>query len=225
MSEVTSPACIKEPLLPARLSAKRPIQLKEEITAFKRRRILEEASNLFFTEGYDTTTLDAVAERLNVSKPFIYSYYKNKGELLSEICQTGIKLSLLALEQSLAVEGTATDKLKAVVERVARIIIENQRYISIYLREEKSLDPDDARRIRLMRHHFDELLGDLLENGCKSGEFGIAEPSRTAIWVSGLLTWIALWYHEGGSWSETEVVMDALTMIMKMVAPGRPPRG
>jgi len=216
---------IEEPHLPARLSGKRPVQLKEEIAAFKRRRILEEASHLFFTEGYDTTTLDAVAERLHVSKPFIYSYYKNKSELLYEICQTGIKLSLSALEQSIAVEGTASDKLKAVVERVARIIIENQRYISIYLREEKSLDADDARRIRMMRHHFDELLGDLLEKGCKTGEFGIQNPSRAAIWVSGLLTWIALWYHEGGSWSETEVVMDALTMVMKMVAPGRPYRG
>ncbi len=211
--------------MPTRTSGQRPVQLKEEIAAFKRRRILEEASHLFSTEGYDTTTLDKVADRLNVSKPFIYTYYKNKGELLFEICQTGIKLSLVALEQSLAVEGTATDKLKAVVERVARIIIENQRYISIYLREEKRLDPDDARSIRVMRHHFDELLGDLLDKGCKSGEFGIQDPSRAAIWVSGLLTWIALWYHEGGSWSATEVVMDALTMVMKMVSPGRAYRG
>lgn len=209
--------------MPARISP--PRQLKEEIAAFKRRRILEEASYLFFTQGYDATTLDMVAERLDVTKPFIYSYYKNKGELLYEVCQTGIRLSLSVLEQSLAVDGSATDKLKTVVERVARIIIENQRYISVYLREEKSLDPDQARSIRVMRHHFDELLGDLLEKGAKSGEFDVAKPSRTAIWVSGLLTWIALWYHEGGSWSATEVVMDALTMVMKMVAPGRPHRG
>lgn len=211
--------------MPAKLSASRPIQLKEEIAAYKRRRILEETSYLFFTQGYDATTLDAVAERLNVTKPFIYSYYKNKGELLFEVCQTGIKLSLSALEQALVVEGSATDQLKAVVERVARIIVENQRYISVYLREEMSLDPDDARRIRVMRHNFDELLGDLLEKGRKSGEFGIQDPSRTAIWVSGLLSWIALWYHDGGRWSATEVVMDAISMVMKMVAPGRPYRG
>lgn len=199
--------------------------LKQEVAAYKRRRILEEATGLFFTNGFDSSTLDAVAERLDVTKPFIYSYYKNKGDLLREVCQTGIRLSLAALEEALAVDGTATEQLKLVVERVARIIIENQRYISVYLREEKNLDPVDARAIREMRHHFDELLGDLLEKGKKAGEFDIDDPSRSAIWVSGLLSWIALWYHEGGHWSATEVVMDAINMVMKMVLPRSPLRG
>ena len=192
-------------------------QLKNEITDYKRRRILEEASHFFFANGYEATTLDSVAEQLNVTKPFIYSYYKNKGELLYEVCQTGIQLSLTALEDSLAVEGNATEQLKTVVERVARIIIENQRYVTVYLREEKSLLPEDARRIRDLRHTFDSKLAALLEKGKRTGEFDVADPSRTAIWVSGLLSWIALWYHDGGRWSATEVVMDAITMVQKMV--------
>ena len=200
--------------------ARKSIQLKDEITAYKRRRILEEASHLFFANGYETTTLDAVAEQLNVTKPFIYSYYKNKSELLYEICQTGIQLSLTVLEEALSIEGTATEQLKVVAERVARIIIENQRYISVYLREEMSLEPEDARHIRELRHQFDLQLSELLEKGKRTGEFDIQHPSRTAIWVSGLLTWIALWYHDGGHWSATEVVMDAINMVMKMVLPG-----
>lgn len=196
-------------------------QLKDEITAYKRRRILEEASHFFFANGYEATTLDSIAEQLNVTKPFIYSYYKNKGELLYEICQTGIQLSLTALEEALAVEGTPTEQLKILVERVARIIIENQRYISVYLREEKCLLPEDARRIRNLRHTFDTKLSALLEKGKQTGEFELAQPSRTAIWVSGLLSWIALWYNDGGHWSATEVVMDAITMVQKMVQPAR----
>jgi AcrR family transcriptional regulator len=207
------------------LKVRKSTQLKDEIAAYKRRRILEEASHLFYTYGYETTTLDAVAEQLNVTKPFIYSYYKNKGELLYEICQTGIQLSLNVLEEALSIEGTATERLKMVAERVARIIIENQRYISVYLREEKSLDVEDARRIRDLRHKFDLQLSDLLEKGKRTGEFDIRHPSQTAIWVSGLLTWIALWYHDGGRWSATEVVMDAINMIMKMVLPGTAQRG
>ena len=207
------------------LKVRKSTQLKDEIAAYKRRHILEEASHLFYTHGYETTTLDAVAEQLNVTKPFIYSYYKNKGELLYEICQTGIQLSLNVLEEALSIEGTATERLKMVAERVARIIIENKRYISVYLREEKSLDVDDARRIRDLRHQFDLQLSDLLEKGKRTGEFDIRHPSQTAIWVSGLLTWIALWYHDGGRWSATEVVMDAINMVMKMVLPGTAQRG
>ncbi len=212
-------APVREELLDKPKKKRAASQLKDEITAYKRRRILEEASHFFFANGYEATTLDSVAEQLNVTKPFIYSYYKNKGELLYEICQTGIQLSLTALEEALAVEGTATEQLKIVVERVARIIIANQRYVTVYLREEKSLMPEDARRIRDLRHTFDTKLAALLEKGKRSGEFDVAAPSRTAIWVSGLLSWIALWYHDGGRWSATEVVMDAITMVQKMVQP------
>lgn len=199
--------------------ARKPTQLKNEVAAYKRRRIVEEASHLFFTNGYEATTLDAVAEQLHVTKPFIYSYYRNKSELLSEICQTGIQLSLTALEDALAIDGAATEQLKMVVERVARIIIENQKYISVYQREEKSLDPDDARRIRDLRHQFDRLLSQLLNKGKKLGEFEFDDASRTAIWISGLLSWIANWYHDGGRWSATEVVMDAITVVMRIVVP------
>jgi AcrR family transcriptional regulator len=204
--------------------ARKPTQLKTEVAAYKRRRIVEEASHLFFANGYEATTLDAVAEQLHVTKPFIYSYYRNKSELLSEICQTGIQLSLTALEDALAIDGAATEQLKMVVERVARIIIENQKYISVYQREEKSLDPDDARRIRALRHRFDQLLGQLLDKGKKLGEFEFEDSSRTAIWISGLLSWIANWYHDGGHWSATEVVMDAIKVAMRIVAP-RPKLG
>lgn len=198
-------------------AARKPTQLKNEVAAYKRRRIVEEASHLFFANGYEATTLDAVAEQLHVTKPFIYSYYRNKGELLSEICQMGIQLSLSALEDALKVDGTATEQLKMVVERVARIIIENQKYISVYQREEKSLDPVDARRIRELRHQFDHQLAELLEHGRRRGEFEFDDASRTAIWVSGVLSWIANWYHDGGRWSATEVVMDAINVAMRIV--------
>ena len=50
----------------------KPPQLKTEVQEFKRLRILEEARELFFSQGYEATTLDAIAERLHVTKPFIY---------------------------------------------------------------------------------------------------------------------------------------------------------
>ena len=207
----------------AKAAKRQTAPLKNEIAAYKRRRIVEEASLLFFKSGYEATTLDAVAEQLQVTKPFIYSYYRNKSELLFEICQVGIQLSLTALEDALAVEGTATEQLKMVVERVARIIIENQRYISVYQREEMSLEPDEARRIRLLRHQFDQKLSALLQKGKAAGEFEFEDASRAAIWISGLLSWIANWYHEGGRWSATEVVMDAITMVMKITLPSTKP--
>ena len=75
--------------------------IKDEVSALKRQRILEEASRLFFEKGYSGSTLEALAGRLEVTKPFIYSYYASKADLLSAICETGITLSLVELEKAL----------------------------------------------------------------------------------------------------------------------------
>ena len=46
----------------AKAGKRQTAPLKNEIAAYKRRRIVEEASLLFFKSGYEATTLDAVAE-------------------------------------------------------------------------------------------------------------------------------------------------------------------
>ncbi|MBZ0325170.1 MAG: TetR/AcrR family transcriptional regulator, partial [Alphaproteobacteria bacterium] len=48
--------------------------IREELRAFRKDRILYEAAELFYERGYTGTTLDAIAERLEVTKPFIYYY-------------------------------------------------------------------------------------------------------------------------------------------------------
>ena len=66
--------------------------LRAEVSDFKRLRIREEACDLFFMRGYESTTLDAVAQQLEVTKPFIYSYYATKSDLLYDICRLGISM-------------------------------------------------------------------------------------------------------------------------------------
>ncbi|WP_296717622.1 TetR/AcrR family transcriptional regulator [Erythrobacter sp.] len=195
--------------------------IRKEIAAFKRQRILEVASELFARHGYESTTLDEVAARIEVTKPFIYSYYSNKGELLREICERGIRLSTAALEAALAEPASPTEQLHEIVRAVGRIIVDNRDYISVYQAEEKNLTTEDARKIRALRHEFDLRLTELLEKGRSSGEFDIQHAQRSALWIGGLLTWIASWYHEGGKWSAEEIIEDAVYTVNKIVMPRR----
>jgi AcrR family transcriptional regulator len=198
-------------------ATRKPKKLKVEIAAYKRRLILEEACHLFFNQGYTTTTLDQVSERLNVTKPFIYSYYRNKGEILSEICQRGITLALDVQAEALAAKGTPTVRMKLLVERTAKIIIENQEFIVVYQREEKNLAPADARRIRDLRHRFDQNVAQLLEEGKRAGEFDIVDPAMTAVWIGGLLSWISLWYNPEGQRTPSDVIRHALDTVDRIV--------
>lgn len=191
--------------------------LKAELTEFKRRRIREEASHLFFRNGYEGTTIDAIADQLQVTKPFIYSYYGNKGEILHDIARVGISLSLVALERCLDGSGSTWDRLKSVVDQVTRIVIENQEYIVVYQREEKNLAARQARSIREQRSRFDHKLAELLLGGEQSGEFQLADARLTATTIGGMMSWVALWYQPGGHWSEAEIITHVIRSVERLV--------
>lgn len=51
----------------------------------KRRAILEAAGRLFLERGFNATSMDAIAEAAPVSKPTLYSHFKDKGDLFGAV--------------------------------------------------------------------------------------------------------------------------------------------
>ena len=192
--------------------------LKHEVTDFKRRRIREEASHLFFQLGYEGTTLDAIAQRLDVTKPFLYTHYANKAELLHDICRTGILQSLAAIDPILDDNtATATERLGRLVEAVLAIIFDYQEFIVVYEREEKNLDETQAREIREHRSLFDHKVATLLEQGRRSEEFEVIDAVLTANTIGGMMTWVALWYRAGGKRTRHQIISHTLRMVFAAV--------
>ena len=191
--------------------------LKSEVSDFKRRRIREEACSLFFERGYESTTLDAVAQALEVTKPFIYSYYSNKSDLLYDICRLGIELSLEAIQGVAALDRPPSDRLRKVVESVLAIIFEYRKFIVVYEREEKNLDGTKAREIRDLRKLFDHQLADLLTEGDRLGDFQIVDPVLTATTIGGMITWVAQWYSPEGKRSRLDITNHTLMMVEAVV--------
>ena len=194
-------------------------ELKSEVVAFKRRRILEVSAHLFFEQGYEGTTLDEIADKLQVTKPYLYSYFQNKAEILFEICQTGIRKSLAALDEALALEGSPTRRLKAAVERVALIVIDKREYVAVYAREEKNLPPDKVRQIREMRRSFDQRVAALLKEGVKRGEFSVEDFSVAATTIGGIVSWLPNWYVPAGRLSANEVTAITVRLVERMLQP------
>ena len=195
--------------------------LKHEVTDFKRRRIREEASHLFFQLGYEGTTLDAIAQRLEVTKPFLYTHYANKTELLYDICQTGILQSLNAIQRVMdSPLDSATERLSRLVEEVLDIIFEFQEFIVVYEREEKNLTANQAREIREHRSLFDHKLAEILEQGRETGEFLICDGVLTANTIGGMMTWVALWYRPEGKQTRHQIISHTLRMVDSVVGLG-----
>lgn len=94
--------------------AERRIREKEQ----RRSDIIKVAKNLFFTNGYNITTMDDIANEAELSKGTLYLYFKNKEELAFTIIYENIELIKNMIEKAVRHKGTGLEKIK----RIARII-------------------------------------------------------------------------------------------------------
>lgn len=198
-----------------------PLGIRDEVAALKRERTIAAAVELFYERGYENTTLDAVAERLGVTKPFIYAHFASKGELLAEICSRGIASALRAMEGVLALDLSPTGMLAELGRRFVTAVLESQKHIAIFAREEKNLAPADFDRISNMRRDFDHKLSALLAEGVKAGEFQIADPRLAALAIGGMVSWAYVWYRPNGRLSLPELAEEMSQLLLAM-AQARP---
>lgn len=191
--------------------------IRDEVAALKRTRIIDAAVDLFYTNGYDNTTLEAVGEKLGVTKPFIYSHFKSKAELLGHICSRGIAASLEAIDTVLKGEGTPTQKLERLSRGFVTAVLENQKYIAIFNREEKGLSPQDLAWISDMRREFDRKLTLLLDDGRRSGDFQFGDAHIASLSIGGMVSWAYVWYRDRGRMSIDDVAREMTDLILNMV--------
>jgi AcrR family transcriptional regulator len=200
-------------------------RIRDEVTALKRERTIEAAAELFYERGYENTTLDVVAERMGVFKPFIYAHFNSKMELLAEICSRGIASSLQAIESIRDLRQTPTEKLTLLGQRFVTAVLQSQKHVAIFMREEKNLSPDDYAKISGMRREFDAKLRELLNEGIAAGEFKIKDVHLTALAIGGMVSWAYVWYRPNGRLSERELADVLSSLIQSLVGVGQEGRG
>jgi len=190
--------------------------IRDEVAALKRARTLSAAVELFYENGYENTTLDAVAERLGVTKPFIYAHFASKSELLAEICSRAIASSLEAIDSIMLLDASPTERLGVLAKRFVTAVLESQMYIAIFAREEKNLPKADFDRINNMRRDFDRKLTALLKEGAERKEFKIADPHIAALSIGGMVSWAYVWYRPQGRLSLPQVADEMAELILSL---------
>ncbi len=191
--------------------------IRDAVTRLKRERIISTAVDLFHNHGLGNTTLEAVAEKMNVTKPFIYSHFKSKNSLLAEICSRGIRASLDVMNRIVASEGTATEKVRALARDFMVAVLENQGHIAIYTREQKHLSKEDSEAIDNMRREFDRKFCGLLNEGVATGEFVIDDVQMASLSIGGMVSWSYVWYRPHGRLTQAETAEQISGLVMAMI--------
>lgn len=171
--------------------------LKEELRALKRERIIEEMMNIFKERGYHGATLDLLAERLQVTKPFVYQFFRNKEDLLATVYERGARHLVELIDTALSAALGPAALLRSFVHDFALQNAHSHAVGVVFLQEERNLPPDRLRTIRLVQGEFDAKLTALIEKGVADGSFRVADARLAAAAIIGMVRWIQQWYGRG----------------------------
>jgi AcrR family transcriptional regulator len=190
--------------------------MRAEILAYKRERIIEEAMKLFYERGFNGTTLDDIAAELGVTKPFIYTHFRSKVDLLAALCKPTIEMSLAAVEDASKGPGTPTERLYRAIVDFTNVVLSRQANIAIFFREEKNLTPQQLAEINALRKKFDRVLSALLAEGVAAGEFHVKDTHLAALALGGMVSWAYTWHRPGGRLKLDEMCARMAGLALQM---------
>jgi AcrR family transcriptional regulator len=179
----------------------------------KREAVLRTAAMLFNEKGFHATSLDDVAERLNITKPTVYYYVKSKDEILFECVRIGLQRLEQASTQALQNGGDTRANLIAVMGEYVQIVTTDFGMCLIRVGEDP-LTLDSRRKLRLLKSRIDLRFRALIAQGIEEGVLKPCDPKFAAFSVAGALSWIARWYDPNGPLKAQQIADQCIDLLM-----------
>ena len=186
-------------------------------SATKREAILATAAQLFLEKSYARTSLNDVAERLSITKPAIYHYFRSKEQILVECYRMGTAMIAETLDQIAAHCGTGIEKVAAFISSYANVMTVNFGRCVMRL-DEGDLSGDARAEIRARKRQIDRRLRSFVQEGIDDGSIAPCDPKLAAFSIAGALNWICMWYEPGGSLSPEEIATQFAHTLTQGIA-------
>src|SRR5437868_5646951 len=150
----------------AKLKPSAPIWRKEDRTDH----IYRVAAEIMCQKGFEATSMNDIADAVGLTKAGIYHYIRGKEDLLFEIM--GYAMDMVDEDVVGPVQGIADaeTRLRTIVERHAKRILEVGGAVTILLEETAALTPPHLRVIKNRQRAYFELIRQTLQQLAAEGK-------------------------------------------------------
>jgi len=194
---------------------RRPVGPKHEI---KRAAILQKAAQLFAENGYETTSLDMIADHLGIHKATLYHYVPNKETILYECLLASFEDIDTVIDAMRDRSTPLLDRLRHFVQALARAQ-NNDFGRCLVLVGERPLALAPGGKIKAFQRRLDMALRDLTMEGVLGGQLRPVDPSLVSAMLFGALNWVPRWFRPGKRLSVEDVADAFVDMLVQGITP------
>lgn len=147
--------------------SKSPEERKEEI--------IVAALDLFSEKGYENTTIQDIADRLNIATGLCYRYFKSKQEIFSATSEYYAKLAVEELQNNFSENANTLEQFNFVIKSLFEYAIKHNEFEASYQKEPEI----SANRIDHLAEQVVRKMMPIVEKGVKEGLFECEEIEKT----------------------------------------------
>ena len=203
---------------PAPDSPWRAGQKRRRDRALKRDAVIRTAARAFDARGFHNTSLDDIAAALQVTKPTLYYYVRNKEELLFQCFLAGLEDLERVLAEALASHDSGRERLRRVLRGYAVAIASEFGWCMVRAADQ-DLGAELGAQIHARRAGIDQGIRRLIRAGIEDGSLGAIDPKMTAFAIAGALNWIAHWHRQDDALSPEAIAAQFIDFFERGLLP------
>ena len=171
----------------------------------QREEILAAAAQIFREKGYHATSMQDIAEAVNLQKGSLYHHIHSKEEILASLLDRALDLLILSMQEVMASSQPVEEKLRAAMRMYADNIAVHSDLAAVLLLEYRNLSPRLRARHMGRRDRFEALWRELIRQGIQQGVFRASDEKLVALAILGVQNWMLTWYRAEGPLSAVEL--------------------
>lgn len=199
-----------------------PFESRRRARDEKREAVLRTAVQLFLEQGYHRATLNEVADRLNITKPALYNYFRSKEDILFECWTMGQERVEDRIAEIEAADENGLSTLRMLVRAYAATMASDFGASLVRFNVADLSEPNQKTTLTGKRR-IDRAFRNAIRRGIADGSIKPCDVKLTAFAILGALNWIGHWYKPDGELSPDQIADDFMIRLTADIAnrPGK----
>ncbi len=173
------------------------------------------AAQIFFSKGYNATSLNDIAESLDITKAGLYYYFESKQDLLYRIINLGLdSVQDEVLNPARNIED-AEERLRFIILNHARLSAGGNHAVIIISHEDNELNFHQREEALERRREYFDFIRDTLAELKNEGKLEEINLTTATFTILGMIIWLSRWFSPNGKMSVEKVCEDICEMAVR----------
>jgi AcrR family transcriptional regulator len=160
-----------------------------------RDQILTAAASIFSEKGFHATSMQEIANSVDLQKASLYHHVSSKQEILLALLDQALDLLIDQISQVVAQPIPPDEKLSTAIEVYLKTLLSQRGLAAVLLFEHRSLSVELQSRHLPRRDRFEQLWREIIKEGVAIGVFDCEDPSQSVRALLGAMNWTLTWYR------------------------------